>query len=52
MAGPTQAKTAVEQILGVGQDEDFVAMIPVGYPDEQPAAPKRKSIEEIVTFIR
>lgn len=52
MAGPTQAKTAVEKIIGIGENEDFVALIPVGYPDEQPVAPQRKPVEEVVTFIR
>jgi len=52
MAGPTQAKTAVERIIGMGEKEDFVALIPVGYPDEQPAAPERKKMEEMVTFVR
>ena len=52
MAGPTQAKTAVEKIINIGQNEDFVALIPVGYPDEQPVAPKRKPVEEVATFIR
>lgn len=52
MAGPTQAKTTVEKIINIGDNEDFVALIPVGYPDEQPAAPKRKPVDEVVTFIR
>jgi nitroreductase len=52
MAGPTQAKTAVEKIIGIGENEDFVALIPVGYPDEQPVAPQRKPVEEVVTFVR
>jgi len=52
MAGPTQAKTAVEKIINAGANEDFIALIPVGYPDEQPVAPSRKPIEEMVTFVR
>ena len=52
MAGPVQAKTAVEKIINVGPNEDFVALIPIGYPDEQPSAPARKPLEQIVTFIR
>ena len=52
MAGPTQAKTAVEKIVGMGENEDFIALIPVGYPAEQPAAPVRKPISELVSFIR
>lgn len=52
MAGPTQAKTAVEKIINAGANEDFIALIPVGYPDEQPVAPSRKPIAELVTFVR
>jgi nitroreductase len=52
MAGPAQAKTEVERIIGMSDQEDFAALIPVGYPDEQPAAPARKPVEEFVTFIR
>lgn len=52
MAGPAQAKGAVEKIIGMGEKEDFVALVPVGYPDEQPAAPPRKPLHELVTFIR
>lgn len=52
MAGPTQAKTAVEKIIGINETEDFVALIPVGYPDESPAPPPRKPVEELLTFLR
>ena len=52
MAGPVQAKSAVEKIITVGPDEDFVALIPVGYPDEEPKAPARKPLEKILSFIR
>lgn len=52
MAGPVQAKTSVEKIINSGKDEDFVALVPVGYPDEQPSAPHRKPVDEVVTFLR
>lgn len=52
MAGPAQAKAEVERIIGMSGQEEFAALIPVGYPDEQPAAPARKPLEELVTFIR
>jgi nitroreductase len=52
MVGPTQAKDAVEKIIGMGKQEDFVTLVPVGYPDEQPAAPSRKPLGELLTFIR
>lgn len=52
MAGPAQAKDAIEKIVGMGEQEDFVALVPVGYPDENPPVPKRKPITEVITFIR
>lgn len=52
MAGPAQAKSEVERIIGMGKDEDFAALIPVGYPAEQPTAPARKPLEQLVTYIR
>ena len=52
MAGPAQAKSAVEKILQIGPNEDFVALIPIGYPDDTPVPPARKTVEEMVTFLR
>lgn len=52
MSGPVQAKESIEKLLGVPQNEDFVAVLPVGYPDQDPKAPPHKSMEELVTFIR
>ncbi len=52
MAGPAQAKEAIEKIVGIPENEDFIALVPVGYPDEAPAAPPHKPIAELVTFIR
>jgi nitroreductase len=52
MAGPQQAKKEIEQILGVGPDWNFVALIPVGYPGETPKAMTRKPITEVSRFIR
>lgn len=52
MAGPAQAKPAIEKILGTGPDEDFVVLIPVGYAAEQPVAPARKPLEKMLTIIR
>jgi nitroreductase len=52
MVGPTQAKTAVEKIIGMNDQEDFMALIPVGYPDEDPLPPVRKPVSDIATFLR
>lgn len=40
----------VAQLLQLPEDETVVALIPVGYPDEAPNAPKRKPVEELVRF--
>lgn len=51
MSGPVQAKESIEKILGVPQNEDFVAVIPVGYPDQAGKVPPHKTLEELVTMI-
>ena len=43
-------QTVVEKLLGLPEDRELVALIPVGYPDEAPAAPKRKTVEELLTY--
>jgi nitroreductase len=40
----------VKNILNIPDDIKIVGMITVGYPDENPDARPRKTIEEIVTF--
>lgn len=40
----------VKTILNIPDDIKIVGMITVGYPDENPDARPRKTIEEIVTF--
>lgn len=41
----------VKEILGLPDNESVSALIALGYPDEEPNAPKRKEIEEITKFI-
>lgn len=41
----------VSKILNLQEDMRPVAIIPVGYGEIEPAMPKRRSIEEIATFI-
>ena len=40
----------VAELLHLPEDEEAVALIAVGYPDETPNAPKRKAVEELVQF--
>lgn len=38
------------EILEIPEDRDLVALIPIGYPDEEPVAPKRKPVEDLLTY--
>ena len=40
----------VEAMLQLPEDRELVALIPVGYPDETPAAPRRKPVDELLSF--
>lgn len=40
----------VSSILEVPEDRDVIALIPIGYPAEEPAAPKRKSVEDLLSY--
>lgn len=37
-------------ILDVPEDREVAALIPMGYPAETPAAPRRKPVEELLSF--
>ncbi len=39
-----------ESLLNLPQDRELAALIAVGYPDESPAAPKRKTTEELLSY--
>lgn len=43
-----EAKAA--SLLEVPEERELVALIPIGYPAESPVAPKRKSVEELLSF--
>ncbi|MBO5208429.1 MAG: nitroreductase family protein [Lachnospiraceae bacterium] len=43
-----QAK--IEALLELPEDRELVALIPIGYPDEEPAAPKRKPVDDLLSF--
>lgn len=43
-----EAKAA--SILDIPEDRDLIALIPIGYPDEEPAAPKRKPVEDLLSY--
>jgi nitroreductase len=51
MAGPQQAKAEIERLLSIPDDLDFVALVPVGFPAETPAAGPRRPMHEVVRFL-
>ena len=40
----------VEAMLQLPEDRELVALIPVGYPDEAPVAPRRKPVEDLLSY--
>ncbi|MBO6015778.1 MAG: nitroreductase family protein [Lachnospiraceae bacterium] len=40
----------VTELLELPEDREVVALIPIGYPDETPSAPKRKTVDDLLTF--
>lgn len=41
----------VAELIQLEEGQKVAALISIGYPDEEPAAPKRKAVEELVRFI-
>lgn len=37
-------------VLGLPEDRELAALIAIGYPAESPAAPKRKTVEDLLAF--
>jgi nitroreductase len=52
MAGPQQAKAEIERLLEIPPELDFVALLPVGYPAEEPQPGPRRPRDEVVRFLR
>lgn len=40
----------IEELLNIPEDRELVALIPIGYPDEAPVAPKRKTVDDLLSF--
>ncbi len=38
-------------LLSIPEDMELVTLIPLGYPAESPAAPKRKTVSELLTYM-
>lgn len=41
----------VGEVLPIPQGQQVAALIAIGYPDEEPKAPRRKPVEDLVTYI-
>lgn len=44
-----EAKAAA--LLSLPEDRELAALIPIGYPAEAPAAPKRKPVEDLLSYL-
>ena len=40
----------VASFINLPEDRELVALIPIGYPDEAPAAPRRKPVEDLISY--
>ena len=52
MTGPMQAKGEIANILKFPDDMNLIALIPVGYPGENPPLKERKPVEEVCEIVR
>jgi nitroreductase len=52
MTGPMFAKHEMEMILKVPDGMDLIALIPVGYADENPPPKERKPVEEVCDILK
>ena len=43
-------RPALEKHLHVPEGQELVALIAVGYPDQEPAAPRRKTVSDLLTY--
>ena len=41
----------VAELLHIPENEVVVTLVPIGYPDEAPTAPRRKSVEDLLSFV-
>lgn len=37
-------------VLEIPQEQELVALIPIGYPAEAPSAPRRKSVSDLLSY--
>ena len=52
MTGPLVAGDAIRDILSIPSGWHIAALVPIGYPDEEPAPTQRKSIDHVTRWVR
>ena len=40
----------ITKLLDIPEDQELAALIAIGYPDIDPEAPKRKTVEDLLTY--
>ena len=40
----------ITELLNIPENQELAALIAIGYPAEEPSAPKRKSVEDLLTY--
>ncbi|MDD5948663.1 MAG: nitroreductase family protein [Lachnospiraceae bacterium] len=40
----------VKEVITVPKNQEVMALVAVGYPDEEPQAPKRKTVEDLLSY--
>lgn len=43
-------RAVITDLLQIPDDRELVALIPIGYPDEEPVFPRRKPVDELISF--
>ena len=43
-------KAKAASLFNIPEEREIVALIPIGYPDEEPVAPRRKPVEDLLSF--
>ena len=41
----------IEKLLELPEDRELICLVPIGYPAESPACPKRKTVDDLLTII-
>ena len=41
---------AITELLDIPERQELAALIAIGYPDVAPEAPKRKSVQDLLTY--